>query len=154
MSKPTTKSSTSTTTNTNIPACYTDTHGIMTSTTFTIPAHTTTANLGAIFGLTVRARNWGADLGGFLKSSVGGELGVFTTLMYTARNEAMDRLVGECMGRGGNAIVGVRFDVLGNGPWVQVAAYGTAVRVERVRAEVVGKGEIDETGEGVEGLGL
>lgn len=126
---------------TNIPACYTDTHGIITTTTFSIPNHTITANLGTIFGLTVRARNWGADIGGFLKSSVGGELGVFTTLMYTARNEAMDRLVGECMGRGGNAVVGVRFDVVSNGPWVQVAAYGTACKVEKKKdgetAEVV-----------------
>lgn len=121
----------------NIPACYTDTHGIITSTTFSIPNHKVTTNLGTIFGLTVRARNWGADLGGFLKSSVGGELGVFTNLMYTARNEAMDRLVGECMGRGGNAVVGVRFDIGCNGPWVQVAAYGTACKVEKVVEEVV-----------------
>lgn len=90
----------------SIPACYVDTHGIVTTTTFAVPNHTTVRNLGTVFGLTVRARNWGADIGGLLKSTVGGELGVFTNLMYRARNEAMDRMVGECMGRGGNAVVG------------------------------------------------
>ena len=119
--------------NKDVPACYSDTHGIMTSTTFEIPGYTTVQSLGTIFGITVQSRNWGADLGGLLKSSVGGELSVFTKMMYTARNQAMDRLVGECMGRGGNAIVGVRFDVVANGPWSQVCAYGTAVQVERVK---------------------
>lgn len=119
------------TTDPSIPACYTDTHGIITSTTFSVSQHRTTKHLGTVFGLTVRARNWGADLGGLLKSSVGGELRVFTDLMYRARNEAMDRMVGECMGRGGNAVVGVRFDVVANGPWTQICAYGTAVWVEK-----------------------
>lgn len=39
---------------------------------------------------------------------VGGEIGLFTRLMYGARNEAVERLVGECMGRGGNGILGLR----------------------------------------------
>ena len=30
--------------------------------------------------------------------------------MYGARNAAVERLVGECLGRGGNAVVGLRFD--------------------------------------------
>lgn len=114
------------------PSCYADTSGIMTSTTFEIAGYRTVKSLGTIFGITVQSRNWGADLGGFLKSSVGGELGVYTKLMYTARNQSMDRMVGECMGRGGNAIVGVRFDIVANGPWSQVCAYGTAVEVEEV----------------------
>jgi uncharacterized protein YbjQ (UPF0145 family) len=55
----------------------------------------------------VRSRNWGADIGTFLRSSVGGELKFLTNLMYTSRNSAIERLVGECMQRGGNAL---RFD--------------------------------------------
>lgn len=124
----------------DIPSCYSDTQGIMTSTTNDIAGHRTTKNLGTVYGLTVRSRNWGADIGGLLKSSVGGELGVFTKMMYTARNQAMDRMVGECMGRGGNAILGVRFDIVADGTWSQVCAYGTAVRVEEVKDdEVVGE---------------
>lgn len=88
--------------------------------------------LGTIYGITVRSRNWGADLGGFLKSSVGGELSVFTKMMYSGRNEAMDRMVGECMGRGGNAILGVRMDIASEGVWTQMCAYGTACVVEKL----------------------
>ena len=50
----------------------------------------------------------GADIGAVLKSFVGGEIGFFTRMMYSARNEALERLVGECMGRGGNAIIALR----------------------------------------------
>ena len=119
----------------DIPSCYSDTHGIMTTTTNDIPTHRVVKNLGTIFGITVRSRNWGADIGGLLRSSVGGELRVFTNMMYTARNQAMDRMVGECMGRGGNAILGVRFDIVAEGPWSQVCAYGTAVLVEEIKEQ-------------------
>ena len=119
--------------NQDIPSCYSDTHGIMTSTTNDIAGYRTVKNLGTIFGLTVRSRNWGADIGGLLRSSVGGELQVFTNMMYTARNQAMDRMVGECMGRGGNAILGVRFDIVAEGVWSQVCAYGTAALVEELK---------------------
>ena len=65
---------------------------------------------------------------------------MFTNMMYAARNQAMDRMVGECMGRGGNAILGVRFDIATEGPWCQVCAYGTAVLVEQVESEGFGEG--------------
>ncbi|KAL4890498.1 hypothetical protein BDV59DRAFT_184647 [Aspergillus ambiguus] len=51
--------------------------------------------------------------------------------MYASRNEAVERLVGECMGRGGNAIIAMRFDVSSFGACSQVCAYGTACEVER-----------------------
>ena len=95
--------------------------------------------LGTIYGLTVRSRNWGADIGGFFKSSVGGELPMFTKLMYTARNEAMDRMVGECMGRGGNAILGVRMDIAAESVWSQICAYGTACVIEKIEEEEEGE---------------
>lgn len=75
-----------------------------------VPGYRVVEVLGTIFGITVRSRNWGADLGAILKSSVGGELRYFTNLMYTSRAEATERLVGECMKRGGNAIIALRFD--------------------------------------------
>lgn len=33
-----------------------------------------------------------------------------TNMMYTARNAAQERLIGECLARGGNAVVAMRFD--------------------------------------------
>ena len=115
----------------DIPACFTDTHGIITSTMNDIPGYKVTRNLGVVYGLTVRARNWGADIGGILKSAVGGELPVFTTMMYSARNDALESLVGECMGRGGNAIIAVRFDIKSFKVFTQICAYGTACFVEK-----------------------
>lgn len=102
----------------------------MTTTTNSIPRHRVSRNLGTIYGLTVRSRNCGADIGGFLRSSVGGELSVFTNMLYTARNVALDRMVSECMARDGNAVLGVRMDVVSEGVWCQVCACGTALCVE------------------------
>lgn len=91
-----------------LPAVYLDTHNVLTSTMNDLPGYRVTRVLGTIYGLTVRSRNWGADLGAIFKSVVGGEIGFFTRMMYTSRNEALERLVGECMARGGNAVLALR----------------------------------------------
>jgi uncharacterized protein YbjQ (UPF0145 family) len=116
----------------DIPACFTDTHGVITSTMNDIPGYKVKKVLGAVYGLTVRSRNWGAGLGGVAKSVVGGELRVFTKLIYNARNEAAERMVGECMSRGGNAVIAMRFDIVDMGGFSQVCAYGTACQVVEV----------------------
>jgi uncharacterized protein YbjQ (UPF0145 family) len=92
------------------PSCFLDTHGVITTTMNDLPGYRIVKVLGTIYGITVRSRNWGADIGAFLKSSVGGEIKYFTNLMYTSRNSSVERLVGECMQRGGNAIIAMRFD--------------------------------------------
>ncbi|KAF7713206.1 Uncharacterized protein PECH_001602 [Penicillium ucsense] len=115
-----------------LPSCFTDTHGVITSTMNDLPGYKIKQVLGTIYGITVRARNWGADIGGGLRTAIGGEIRIFTNLMYTSREEAMERLVGECMSRGGNAIIAVRFDVDNFGSCSQICAYGTACVVERV----------------------
>jgi uncharacterized protein YbjQ (UPF0145 family) len=115
-----------------VPSCFTDTHGVLTSTMNDLPGYRIVRVLGTIYGLTVRARNWGADLGALVRSAVGGEIKIFTNVMYRSRNDAVERLVGECMQRGGNAIVAMRFDVSAVGAWAQICAYGTACVVERV----------------------
>jgi uncharacterized protein YbjQ (UPF0145 family) len=75
-----------------------------------LPGYRVVKVLGTIYGITVRSRNWGADIASFFRSSVGGEIRYFTNLMYTSRNAAVERLIGECMQRGGNAILAMRFD--------------------------------------------
>jgi uncharacterized protein YbjQ (UPF0145 family) len=92
------------------PSCFVETHGIITSTMNDLPGYRVVKVLGTIYGITVRSRNWGADIGSFFRSSVGGEIRYFTNLMYTSRNAAVERLIGECMQRGGNAILAMRFD--------------------------------------------
>ena len=86
--------------------------------------------LGEVFGLTVRSRNIGSQLGASFKSLVGGELRGMTTMLAEGRRQAIARLEEEATQRGGNAIVAMRFDTseLG-GTWTEICAYGTAVVV-------------------------
>ena len=111
---------------------FSDTHGVITTTMNDLPGYRIVRVLGTVYGLTVRSRNWGADIGAFLKSSVGGELKYLTSMLYSARNSAVERMVGECQGRGGNAIIAMRFDQGEIKVWAQVCAYGTACVVEPI----------------------
>ncbi len=52
--------------------------------------------------------------------------------MYSARNDAISRVVSECQSRGGNAIIGLRFDAGELGGFAQVCAYGTACIIEKI----------------------
>jgi uncharacterized protein YbjQ (UPF0145 family) len=96
-----------------------------------LPGYRITRVLGECFGLTVRSRNIGSQLGAGLKSLVGGELRGMTTMLAEGRNQAIQRLVEEAQGRGGNAIVAMRFDTSEfGGTGTEICAYGTAVVVE------------------------
>lgn len=114
---------------------FADTHGVIVSTMNDIPGYRVVRVLGSVWGLTCRTRNWGADIGSFFKSVVGGELKYFTTMLYRARDQAVERMVGECMGKGGNAIIAMRFDTGDIKISTQVCAYGTAVVVEKIHPE-------------------
>ena len=117
------------------PHSFTDTHGVIVSTMNDIPGHRVIKVLGTVYGLSVRSRNWGADIGSLLKSIVGGELRYLTNMLYTARNHAVERMLGEVMGRGGNAVIAMRFDIAEVMNFSQVCAYGTAVVVEKIEEE-------------------
>jgi len=93
------------------PHSFTDTHGVITATTNEIPGYRVVKVLGTVYGLSVRSRNWGADIVSVLKSIVGGELRYLTNMLYTSRNHAVERMVGEAMSRRGNAILAMRFDI-------------------------------------------
>jgi uncharacterized protein YbjQ (UPF0145 family) len=111
---------------------FTDTHGVITSTTNDLPGYRVVKVLGTVYGLSVRSRNWGADIVSVLKSVVGGELRYLTNMLYTSRNHAVERMLGEVMGRGGNAVLAMRFDIAEVMGFSQVCAYGTAVVVEKI----------------------
>jgi uncharacterized protein YbjQ (UPF0145 family) len=91
--------------------------------------------LGAVYGLTVRSRNWAAGFGMVLKSIAGGELRWFTTMLYSCRNDAISRVVAETKARGGNAVICLRFDAGDLGGFAQVCAYGTACVVEKIEGD-------------------
>lgn len=105
------------------------------STTNEVAGYRITNVLGEVFGLTVRSRNALSQMGAGFKSVVGGELKGMTKNLHDSRQEAVDRLVEEAEGRGGNAIVAMRFDASSMGDmWAEFCAYGTAVVIEPVSA--------------------
>ena len=97
-----------------------------------LPGYQVEEVLGEVFGLTVRSRNVGSQLGSSLKSLVGGELKGMTKMLAEGRDHATERLVQEAEAKGANAVLAFRFDTseLG-GTWTEICAYGTAVRVIR-----------------------
>ncbi len=87
---------------------------------------------GEVFGLTVRSRNIGSQIGAGLKSLVGGELGGMTKMLAEGREEAIARLVAEAEAKGANGILAMRFDTSELGStWTEICAYGTAVRLRK-----------------------
>ncbi|KAK0656728.1 hypothetical protein B0T16DRAFT_452264 [Cercophora newfieldiana] len=112
--------------------CFTETNGVITTTMFDVPGYRVVKVLGAVFGITVRTRNWGASLAMVIKSVAGGELKWFTNMLYTARNDAISRIVAETQSRGGNAVIALRFDAGELGGFAQVCAYGTAAVIEKI----------------------
>ena len=98
-----------------------------------LPGHEITETLGEVFGLTVRSRNIGSQLGAGLKSIMGGELKGMTKALVDSRQQVIDRMVQEAEEKGGEAIVAMRFDTSDMGSnWTEICAYGTAVRVHKV----------------------
>jgi uncharacterized protein YbjQ (UPF0145 family) len=97
------------------------------------PGHEVEEVLGEVFGLTVRSRNVGAQIGAGFKSMLGGELKGMTKMLAESRTEAIERLVEEAEAKGGNAILAMRFDTSELGStWSEICAYGTAVKLRRI----------------------
>jgi uncharacterized protein YbjQ (UPF0145 family) len=89
--------------------------------------------LGEVFGLTVRSRHAGSQLGAWFKSLFGGELKGMTKMLVEGRQHATERLIEEATARHADAVVAFRFDSseLG-GTWTEICAYGTAVKVRKL----------------------
>ena len=98
-----------------------------------LPGHEIEEVFGEVFGLTVRSRNIGSQLGASLKSILGGELKGMTKALADSRQQVVDRMVEEAEAKGADAIVAMRFDTSEMGPnWTEICAYGTAVRARKV----------------------
>jgi uncharacterized protein YbjQ (UPF0145 family) len=99
-----------------------------------IPGYEITEVLGEVFGLTVRARNIGSQLGAGLKSLVGGELKGMTKNLAASREEVIQRMVEEAQTKGADAVLAFRFDTSEmGGNWTEICAYGTAVKAVQRR---------------------
>jgi uncharacterized protein YbjQ (UPF0145 family) len=97
-----------------------------------LPGYEITETLGEVFGLTVRSRNLGSQLGAGLKSLMGGELKGMTKALVDSREQVIERMVEEAQAKGADAIVAMRFDTSEMGSnWTEICAYGTAVRARK-----------------------
>jgi uncharacterized protein YbjQ (UPF0145 family) len=101
---------------------------MMVVTTNEIPGWEIQRVCGEVFGLTVRSRNAFSQMGAGFKSMFGGELQGMTRNLAESRNEVMGRMLDHARQKGGNAVVGMRFDTSEMGEtWTELCAYGTAV---------------------------
>jgi len=98
-----------------------------------LPGYEVTEVLGEVFGLMVRSRNVGSQLGAGLKALAGGELKGMTKNLVESRSEVQSRMVAEAEAKGADAILAMRFDTSEMGSnWTEVCAYGTAVKIRRL----------------------
>ncbi|MFI9723714.1 YbjQ family protein [Streptomyces sp. NPDC052396] len=107
---------------------------VLVVTTNDVPGYRVDRVIGEVFGLTVRSRNIGSQIGAGLKSMIGGELKGLTKTLVQTRNQAMERLVEQARARGANAVLAFRFDVTeAADTGTEVCAYGTAVVISPVQ---------------------
>jgi uncharacterized protein YbjQ (UPF0145 family) len=98
-----------------------------------LPGYEIEEVLGAVYGLTVRSRNLGSQIGAALKSLFGGELRGMTMMLAKGRDEAEARLIEAAQERGADAVIAFRFDTSELGStWTEICAYGTAVRIQKI----------------------
>ena len=97
-----------------------------------LPGYEIEEVFGEVFGLTVRSRNIGSQLGAGLKSLVGGELKGMTKMLAQGRQDSTERLIQEAEAKGADAVLAFRFDTSELGSvWTEICAYGTAVKVKK-----------------------
>jgi uncharacterized protein YbjQ (UPF0145 family) len=100
------------------------------TTTNDVPGHRVVQVHGEVFGLTVRSRNVGSQIGAAFKSLAGGELKGMTKNLESSRQEAINRLTAAAEEHGANAILAMRFDTTEIGDsGCEVCAYGTACTI-------------------------
>ncbi len=98
-----------------------------------LPGYQVEDVLGEVFGLTVRSRNVGSQIGASLKSLAGGELKGMTKMLGEGREHATQRLIEEAESKGADAVLAFRFDTSELGTtWTEVCAYGTAVKIRKL----------------------
>jgi len=102
-------------------------------TTNDLPGYQIDEVMGEVFGLTVRSRNLGSQIGASLKSLAGGELKGMTKMLVEGREHATERLIEEAESKGADAILAFRFDTSELGTtWTEICAYGTAVKAHKL----------------------
>jgi uncharacterized protein YbjQ (UPF0145 family) len=107
---------------------------VIVATTNDLPGYEIVEAYGEVFGLIVRSRNVFGNIGASFRTVFGGEVRGYTKLLADSREQALARLCEEAAAVGANAVLAMRFDSgdIGN-IMNEVAAYGTAVKVKRLK---------------------
>ena len=105
----------------------------MTTTAFTLDGYRIVETKGLVRGIIVRSRNIFGTIGGSLQTILGGNISLFTELCEHTRGDAFDLMLEHARERGGNAVIGVRYDATEVMSGVtEVLCYGTAVVIQKV----------------------
>ncbi len=97
-----------------------------------IPGYEVLETRGFCYGLTVRSRGVGGQIGAGIRSMFGGEIREYVKMMEDSRDEALNRMIEHAKGMGANAVLSVRFDSNEVSNVMQeILAYGTAVIVQK-----------------------
>jgi uncharacterized protein YbjQ (UPF0145 family) len=97
-----------------------------------IPGYNIVETKGFVYGLTVRSRGAGGQIGASVRSLFGGEIKEYVSMMEESREEALNRVIDHAKELGANAIVAIRFDSNEISDVMQeILAYGTAVVIEK-----------------------
>jgi uncharacterized protein YbjQ (UPF0145 family) len=103
------------------------------TTAFEIPGYRVVRTLGLVRGIVVRSRSIIGTLGASLQTIVGGNITLFTEMCEKTREDALELMLQHASERGGNAVIGMRYDANEVMQGVtEVLAYGTAPQVERI----------------------
>ena len=98
-----------------------------------LPGYEIIESKGFVYGLTVRSRGLGGDIGAGFKSILGGEIKQYVSMMEDSRDESISRCINHAKELGANAIISIRLDSDSISQNMQeVLAYGTAVVVKKV----------------------
>ncbi len=97
-----------------------------------IPGFEILETMGFCYGLTVRSRGAGGQIGAGIRSMFGGEIKEYVRMMEESRDEALFRMINHAEKMGANAIISVRFDSNEVSSVMQeILAYGTAVVAQK-----------------------
>jgi len=97
-----------------------------------VPGYEVVETKGFCYGLTVRSRGLGGQLGAGIRSAFGGEIKEYVKMMEESRDEAVYRMIDHAQQMGANAVISVRYDSNEVSNVMQeILAYGTAVIVAK-----------------------
>jgi len=98
-----------------------------------VPGYEIVETKGFVYGLTVRSRGVGGQVGAGIRSMFGGEIKEYVTMMEESRDEALYKAMNHAISMGANAIISARYDSNEISNVMQeILVYGTAVVVEKV----------------------